>query len=178
MESVEEQIVESDEQLVRAVMGGRREAFAELIRRHERRVHAVAWVVLRDHHAAQDVTQETFLKAYEGLGRLKRAEEFSGWVAVIARRTAMDQWHRTKRVWLAAEVPEEGAEDGPVGGAAEVVGAVSRLPEWEQRVVWLRFFEGMGVAEIAERLQRPVGTVTKQLSRGLARLRTTMKEKP
>src|SRR5262249_57094256 len=79
----------ADEEIVRAVLRGDREAFALLVSRHERAVWATAWRVLRDNHAAADAGQEAFLQAFRRLGDLRRPEQFGVWVLRIARREAI-----------------------------------------------------------------------------------------
>jgi RNA polymerase sigma-70 factor (ECF subfamily) len=68
--------MKSDAELVAAVLNGNQETFAALFRRHERSVLAVALAVVRDHHLAQDVVQETFVTAYERLTTLRRPQSF------------------------------------------------------------------------------------------------------
>jgi len=62
--------------------------------------------------------------------------------------------------------------------AALVLGVLSRIPEREQQIVLLRYFDGLAVADIASRLGCPVGTVTKRLTRALGRLRDRVRELP
>ena len=87
----------SDSELVNAVLDGEREAYAVLVARYERAVRATALAVLRDHHAAQDVAQEAFVSAYEKLGRLRKPATFGGWVIAIARNTALTAGRRRSR---------------------------------------------------------------------------------
>jgi len=70
--------VQSDADLVEAVLGGDRASFEVLVRRHERAVLGVALGILRDFHAAQDAVQESFVAAYEQLGTLRDAPRFRG----------------------------------------------------------------------------------------------------
>ena len=160
--------MQTDEQIVDAVLSGERAAFAELVRRYERQVHAVVWGVLRDHHAAEDVMQEVFVKAYERLGEW-RGGAMGAWLVVMAKRAAIDQVRRGRRV--VSEVSEVAVDAVVEEDAAAVMAAVGRLGEREQKVVLLRYFSGMSVAEIAGVMGCPVGTVTKRLSRAIERLR-------
>jgi RNA polymerase sigma-70 factor (ECF subfamily) len=72
--------MQADAEIVRAVLGGNREAFAALVARHERAVWATAWRVLRDDHAAADAAQDAFLQAFRRLGDLRRPEQFGVWL--------------------------------------------------------------------------------------------------
>lgn len=169
----------SDATLVDRALGGDRTAYGELICRYTQCVMATAWHVLRDYHAAEDAVQEVFLHAYQKLGGLRDHGRFGPWVIQIARRHAVRAAaNRKKTVSLdAAETPAASDADrhsatGQLGDdQQELLDAVARLPEHEQVVVALRYFQDRGVHEIAEITGRPVGTVTKQLSRSHRRLR-------
>jgi RNA polymerase sigma-70 factor (ECF subfamily) len=174
-----------DAELVEAVLEGKREAFAELVARYERVVRSVAFGVLRDHHAAQDATQEAFVLGYRKLGNLRDGEAFGAWVMAIGRRAAIDMARARERNRTMVEVGarERGSAESATDDAdaeqraAEVVTAVERLPENERTVVMLRYFGGQSVAEVAQATQRPIGTVTKQLSRAMGRLREKLRER-
>jgi predicted RNA polymerase sigma factor len=81
--------VQSDSELVQAVLAGDRRAYERLFERHERSVLAAALAVLGNYHAAQDVAQEAFVKAYRSLGGLRKKSSFGPWVRKIARREAI-----------------------------------------------------------------------------------------
>ena len=80
---------QSDHALVDAVVAGDKASFAELVRRYEPVARAAAVAILRDTHLAQDVLQETFLRAYTKLGKLADRSRFGPWVLKIARREAL-----------------------------------------------------------------------------------------
>jgi RNA polymerase sigma factor (sigma-70 family) len=170
---------QSDDLLVRDVLDGNGVAYAELVRRHERLVHAAAWAILRDHHAAQDVTQETFVKAYRGLAGIRLRNAFGPWLLTIARRTATDVARARRRTVSIPDLPHNAPADAiDEDGSALLLAALARLPDHEQQVVLLRYFEDLPVADIAARLGGTVNTITKRLSRGLGRLRAQLKEMP
>jgi RNA polymerase sigma-70 factor (ECF subfamily) len=171
--------MKTDAEIVRAVLDGDLEAFAALVARHERAVWATAWRVLRDDHAAADASQEVFLLAFRRLRSLLRPEQFGVWLLRIARRQSVHMARRRVREPsrsiddAGCDLPQE-RENGRVtqfsADADELLAAVARLPEHERLVVSLRYFEGYSVAEVASALGRPIGTVTKQLSRAIERL--------
>ncbi len=167
----------STEELTGAAKSGDSAAFTELVRRHERAAWIVAWKVLRDHHAALDATQNAFVEAYCKLSQLRDSAQFGVWLMRIAHREALRMARRGVR-----EVPMDAA--GQVAGPAvssvkldqdALVTAVAGLPEHERLVVILRYFNGHSMEEVAQLTGRPVGTVTKQLSRAVERLRTVYK---
>jgi RNA polymerase sigma-70 factor, ECF subfamily len=166
-----------DDHLVREVLGGSRDAYAILVRRYERQAHAAAWVIVRDHHAAQDVAQEAFIKAYEQLGRLRQPRTFGVWLLTIARRTAADRVRTKNRLVFVPTVPDSATFDAPAESDADLIlTLVASLPSREQQVLLFRYVDSLPVADIAVLLGCPVGTVTKQLSRALSRLRDRLKE--
>ena len=164
----------SSAELVRLAQAGDQSAFAELVGRYERVVTASAWAVLRDFHAAQDVAQECFVIAHGQLRSLRAADAFGPWLLRTVRREALRRAARSRTmISINADAHEAAA---PAGGGWEeefesVVEALSRLPEQERVVVVLRYLDVLSVNEIAQATDRPVGTVTKQLSRALERLR-------
>ena len=167
----------ADAEIVRAVLRGDREAFAALVARHERAAWATAWRVLRDDHAAADAGQEAFLRAFQRLGDLRRPEQFGAWLLRIARREAIRLGRRRSRErGLSPDDPGAGPHPTRLSAdAGGLLAAVARLPEHERLVVVLHYLDGHSVAEVASALGRPVGTVTKQLSRAIERLRVTTK---
>ena len=165
----------TNDELIHAVLRGDQAAFADLVRRYERAAWATAWKVLRDYHATQDATQEAFVTAYRQLGQLRNPAHFGLWLLRITRREALRVARRRGRAR-----PLDAAGDLVAGAAAErltpeageVLLALGRLPDHERLVVALRYLDGLPVAEVARLTGRPVGTVTKQLSRALERLRS------
>ncbi len=170
--------MQADTELVKAVLGGERSAFAELVRRYERAVRGVALSVLGDSHAAEDVAQDCFVIAYEKLAELRKPEAFGYWVLKIARREAISRSRsRVKMASLeeskiAAAKDRDGQLDEDL---QEVLAAVMKLPGHERQVVMLKYFNGRSTRQIAQMTGRAIGTVSKQLSRAHKRLRRILK---
>lgn len=164
----------TDQELVEATLKGEPEAFGQLVERYERGACAVIVPIIGDIHLAQDVTQEAFIKAYQNLAELRRPSAFAAWLFQIARRLAL-AWLQQQPPVQARPMHEGLSRSQPNGRLDErseqLLAAVLELPCQEQRVVMLRYFKGHTVHDIATILDRPVGTVTKQLSRARARLR-------
>ncbi|MDB5354234.1 MAG: sigW 15 [Phycisphaerales bacterium] len=167
-------MVESDEELVQRVRHGEREAFSRLVERYEQPALVVANAILHSWHDARDVVQDAFVTAFERLNRLWSPHKFGGWLLRIVRRRAL--WHRRRQVArsrllvLMAQGPgrEHAFTDEP---AIDMAALIARLPEQECVVVSLRHLKELSVAQIARITGRPVGTVTKQLSRAYTRMR-------
>ena len=174
--------MESDQQLVESVLRGDREAYAQLVERYQHAVFAAALRMLRDREAASDAAQNAFVTAYENLRRLRDRRAFGAWLLVIARREALSLSRDRPRM-----VPLEAAHDQAAATVAdedaldrqprEMMAALSSLPDHEQRVLMLRYFDSQPVGSIAEITGRSVGTVTKQITRALRRLRKLLGER-
>ena len=164
----------NDAEIVEQVQAGGIDAFAELVLRYERLVRAAAWNILRDRHAAEDVTQEAFVAALETIGLLRNAAKFGPWLLAIARnRAAKTVRSRCRAAVAIGQIQAEGTADArPLSDAsAALLELFERLPEHERIIVGLKNLQGHSVQEIAEITARPIGTVTKQLSRAYERLR-------
>jgi RNA polymerase sigma-70 factor (ECF subfamily) len=169
----------TNDELIAAILAGEQAAFAELLRRYERAAWVTAWKVLRDYHAAQDATQNAFVEAYRRLGQLRSSAHFGLWLLRITRREALRLARRrgqAQSLASAPDLPVSPAADPLTPEADDLLRALGRLPEHERLVVALRFLDGHSVAEVARLTGRPVGTVTKQLSRAIARLRSLFRE--
>jgi RNA polymerase sigma-70 factor, ECF subfamily len=169
----------SDSELVERVRRGDLESFDALCRRYERTVLAVALARLRDIHAAEDVAQATLLVAFQRLSTLTDPSKFGPWIIKIARRQAIG-WRRQRQTTAAVReegVPEIAACDVTATDwieKAHMLELIDRLPDRERVLIGLRFFDGHSLTEIAQITGRPLGTVTKQLSRATVRLRSAL----
>jgi len=160
--------------LVGRARRGDRAAFDRLVARYEKPALLAAGAILRSWHDARDCTQEAFVTAYVKLNRLWRPNQFGAWLMQIVRRQTLAELRRRRsRPTTEGNLPDDVAETGPRtwGLSNELAELIGRLPEQEFAVVTLRHIEEMTVAQIAAATGRPVGTVTKQLSRAYARLR-------
>jgi len=168
-------------ELVTAAQAGDQSAFAELVRRYERVVTATAWSRLRDFHAAQDVAQESFVKAFSHLASLRSPDAFGSWLLTLVSREAQLRAKRTRPVASLEGVDPLSLVARDVCLSVEqtnMVEALARLPEQERIVVVFRYLDGLTVNDIATATGRPIGTVTKQLSRAIHRLRQWLTKVP
>ena len=175
---------QSDAVLIERVRRGEVQAYGLLVARYERVVLAAVLPVVRDPHAAQDVVQDAFVDCYLKLPALRDPSRFAGWLLKAAGRQAVHVARRGVRSRLRIE--SSGLSDDNAPAARDLAGlvlsdererllqAVRRLPAHERVAVSLRYFEGKGVHEIAQITARPVGTVTKQLTRAIQRLRSDL----
>ncbi len=172
--------IQSDSDLVKAVLTGDKNAYGRLFEQYERSVQATALAILFDYNAAQDATQQAFVKAYMKLGELRNGSAFGPWIRKIAKREAILISRRMKKQkYLKPFVAQEN-EESSINRIDEtnrkVLNAVMRLPAHERVVIMLHYFDDHPVKMISEMTGRPVGTITMQLSRARARLHKWLKE--
>jgi RNA polymerase sigma-70 factor, ECF subfamily len=151
----------SDQALVGQVRRGDRDAFAQLVDRHRARIFAILYRTVGDREMAEDLTQETFVKAYERLDAFSpEIARFQSWLITIATRTAIDH-HRRKRPSESLEhLAEEKGWDPPSDArtdagleceetSEQVHRYLQKLPERQRVAVTLKHIEGLPFAEIA-----------------------------
>ena len=171
----------SDAQLVARVRLGDVEAFGQLAERYERSLLALALARLHDFHQAEDAVQETLLRAFRRLETLRDDAKFAPWLVQIAQRQVVDSV-RTRQIPIGfpLDASSQTTADDKNPHAwiknEQLLSLVARLPDHERVLVGLRYFDGQSMTEIAAILARPIGTVTKQLSRAMVRLRSWYKE--
>lgn len=163
----------SDSEVVQRVKRGEVQAYGALVGRYERGALAAALAVLRDLHAAQDVVQDVFVLCYTKLNKLRDGSRFANWLLRTVRREAVRTARRQRRAAeTIKQVPQAGSDSEVFDDERQMLlVCVSRLPRHERVMIALRYFDGHSVKEISQMTGRPIGTVTKQLSRGIERLR-------
>ena len=175
-----------DVALVRHTLAGDETAFATLVEKYRKQVHALAWRTIGDFHIAQDITQETFLNAHQKLGVLKDPQRFSGWLNAIATRLCL-AWFREKRlsVQLSENISNVTRRNDPYSGylvgeqaneasqeLREIVKKwLAKLSENERTVITLHYFDGMLCEDIAVFLGVTPNTVKSRLNRARNRLK-------
>ena len=167
-------VEQADVQVVQRVQRGDVQAYGELVERYERGVLAVVWPIVRDGHSARDVVQDAFVQAFLSIQSLRDGSRFGPWLLKAAQREALRAARRSRRKPMRlAETEPAVQEDARLldDERQQLLNRVRCLPAHERAVVTLRYFDGRSVQEIARLTSRPVGTVTKQLSRALRRLR-------
>ena len=145
--------VPTDEALVAATLAGDEAAFAELARRHKRKVFGLAARFTRNPHDLEDLAQTVFLRVWRSLGGVRAAAPFEHWLARIAIRCCYDFLRASKR--RPPELPLDAADAVPApddaGHAREIVhAALARLKPDERLVLTLLELENHSVREISE----------------------------
>jgi RNA polymerase sigma-70 factor (ECF subfamily) len=169
-----------ERELVLSAQRGSREAFAELVRAHQRRAYAVARAIVLDHHDAEDAVQDGFLHAYRALARFRPGEPFGAWLHRIVANAALDL-QRRRKVRSTGVLPETVAL--PFRDPAEadelrrrLSAALEQLSERQRAVIVLHDVEGFRHAEIGEMLGIPEGTARSDLHHARAALRRMLSD--
>jgi RNA polymerase sigma-70 factor, ECF subfamily len=164
--------------LVRDAQRGSSDALEELFRRHWRRAHRAAYLVIGDPGAAEDIAQEAFLSAIRALDRFDRRRPFGPWLHRITVNRAIDFARaRSLRAEQALVGAAETAASPPDAIADDLMAALAALDPEHRAAVVLRYVLEYTPGEIAAMLDLPRGTVNSRLRRGLDRLRPTIEER-
>ena len=165
-----------DDELVRAALGGDKDAFAELITRHWATAVALATRLLGSADLARDAAQEASITALTGLGRLRDPERFGPWYCGIALNVAR-RWRRQLRAEPATVLPDRASTElSPAERAEltelalEVRAAVAQLADGQRQAVLLFYLQGLTHREVAAELAISVGAVKARLHQARAAL--------
>ncbi len=178
--------VSRDEKWVRQTLAGSEEAFAEIVQRYQRPVFSVVVRMVRDAGLAEDLTQETFIKAFRALKSFDPKRKLSSWLFTIAHNTAIDHLRKKSLQIVPLEAETEGqdlletlpAADSETPERAAMSHELALAFEQELRamrpeyaeILVLRFQEGLAYEEISEVTGLPIGTVKTHLFRARRQL--------
>lgn len=186
----------SDDELVKAARRGDRRAFEELVARHRDKIYARACSMVRNRDEAYDLSQETWIKAWQRLQQFQGESSFATWITRIAINVCLDFLRRQKRVHFeSTETLEETiggverlmppVESDPLQGLERqelrerIDAAMAQLSDAHRLVLVLHEFEGLEYKEVARRMKCSLGTVMSRLfyaRRRLASLLAGLKE--
>jgi RNA polymerase sigma-70 factor (ECF subfamily) len=173
------------EDLVRRSRAGDLEAFNEIVRRYYEITFRLAFRMLGERAAAEDATQEIFVKAWRNLRRFRGAARFSTWLHTIAVRQCLDAAKRRFRDASRSQplIPENGFELEDLPAASpfndrdlrlSIQEAIEKLPEKLKVVVTLHFFSDYSMAEVAAALDLHPNTIRQRLNQAIQRLKATL----
>lgn len=168
-----------DRELARRCQEGEAVAYTELVRRHRRAVRGIAYAIVACSDDAEDVVQETFVRAYGAIAQYNGRHEFGGWIRRIAVNCAVeklrDRERRDRLVRNVASARHQTPVSPPEHAArtelqARVRRAVERLPLRQRLAISLFGLDDMNLAETAQAMRCSVGTVKQHLYRARRRL--------
>ncbi len=180
----------SDAQLIQRTLEGDDAAFTELVEKYQKQVHALVWRKIGDFHFAEEITQDTFIKAHQQLRTLKKPQRFASWLYVIASNLC-STWLRNKNIRTQLQEQIENTVDERATYSEHIVTEnnqitvetqrnvvqklLSKLKESERTVMTLHYLGEMSCTEISEFLGVSTNTIKSRLRRAQQRLK---KEEP
>jgi RNA polymerase sigma-70 factor, ECF subfamily len=170
-------MIENDQFIIRQCLDGRPDEFRHLIMRYQSGIISFLTGRLKDRNLVDEAAQETFVRAYFNLSTLKSPEKFHSWLIGIADRVSKEQRRDRNKVIGLDAVKKIPCEEIQKSEDYKLEEAVAMLDEPYRQVVLLRFYSEQSCQQIAETLNVPIGTVTKQLSRAYEKLRSFLEEK-
>ena len=175
-----------DVKLIQRVLAGDENAFATLIEKYQRQVHALAFRKVRDFHTAEDITQETFLRVHQKLATLNDPTKFSGWLYAIVNHLCI-AWYRKNRLQVQSleethiseietdvysqYIATEHAKTTAVAQQDLVKRLLTKLKESDREVITLHYFEEMTSSEIGGFLGVSENTIKSRLYRARQQLK-------
>ena len=170
----------NDANLIQRTLEGDQQAFAALVEKYQKQIHALAWQKIGDFHIAQEITQDAFLAAYQKLATLTHHSQFAGWLYVIARNKCKN-WHRKKglalqsleetdpveleEVYYSEYMTQQREEAANRKRRAIVQKLLSKLQESERTVVNMYYIAEMTCEDIGKFLGVSPNTVRSRLHR-------------
>lgn len=179
----------SDLELIQRAKKGDKRAFGDLVRRHQRKVYALCFRLGGSHDAADDLTQEAFIKAFQAIATFDESFPFTAWIMRIASNNALNYIKRQKfqvsgeegEVILDSQTssytednPHENLNQQEIDSRYQT--ALNALPPDFRTVFVLRMHEELSYEEIADRLKISVGTVMSRLHRARQRMASDLKD--
>ncbi|GIV96005.1 MAG: ECF RNA polymerase sigma factor SigW [Herpetosiphonaceae bacterium] len=170
----------SQPELIGRARRGDEAAWETLVREHQEAVFRLAYLMLGDTDEAEDIAQETFIRAFKALDSFAANRPLRPWLLRIASNLARNQRRSASRylaalrrvVRLSPEQVAPSVDQSTLHSEAQtVVAAVRRLSPSDQEVIYLRYFLELPEAEMAQALGVAPGTIKSRLHRALARLR-------
>jgi RNA polymerase sigma-70 factor, ECF subfamily len=181
-------VTSADTDLISRAAGGDASAFQALVERHRSMVYRVAYQFAGNHHDAEDIAQEVFIKVYRSLDRFRQDAQLSSWLYRIVMNACIDHHrrhsptgsapfgeeaaHRMLNTPEETPGPEERAYAGELGTVLE--SAIADLPKGQRIVFVMRHHQGLKLCEIADALGLAEGTVKRQLHAAVHRLRQAL----
>ncbi|MDN5346996.1 MAG: polymerase sigma-70 factor, subfamily [Clostridia bacterium] len=171
----------TDAELVALVVGGNKEAFAELVKRYQRQVYSLAYRLVNNQEDALDLSQDIFLKLYQNLGKYDPQRPFSPWLYRLACNVCYTSLRRRPQEALPLDKVIEFTPLVPLDGGPEdyyesrevqelVRRAIAELPENYRVPIVLRYLENLTYQQIADIMELPLSTIETRLYRGKALL--------
>ncbi len=171
-------MTETDKYYVERCLDGHPDDFRYIVRRYQAVLLAHLAGKLGNRDKAEEAAQESLVRAYFNMSKLRKPGSFFSWLLGIADRVAKEH-QRKEMLHQQREVIRSFSQEAASPELSQDYGleaAIAELPESYRRVVLLRYYGGRSCSQVAEQLDMPLGTVTKTLSRAYAMLRNALQQ--
>jgi RNA polymerase sigma-70 factor (ECF subfamily) len=180
----------TDMDILSEVSAGKVDAYGKIVGRYHGRLYNFIYRFVGDRETAEDIVQETFLRAFRKRDEYRAIANFSTWLFTIAGNLAKSELRRRKRWRMISaerdeetdtgmELPDESARPDKVAESSiadvQIQNAINSLPNNYRQVILLRDVEGMSYQEISEIVDCPVGTVKSRVNRARLKLQQKLK---
>ncbi|MDZ7724033.1 MAG: sigma-70 family RNA polymerase sigma factor [candidate division KSB1 bacterium] len=180
-------------QLIERALQDDQQAFTEIVNRYRRQIYHFIYRMVKDDAQAQDLTQETFIKAFRALASFNSNYAFTTWLYKIASNNCIDHFRKKRLSTYSLDTPIK-SKDGDLkrdfaasdqGPESEMISrekenqietAINSLPEKYREAILLRHTKDKSYEEIAEMLNVPLGTVKVRIFRAREMLKRQLKE--
>jgi RNA polymerase sigma factor (sigma-70 family) len=181
-----EKVQVSDSELVTLYIRGNEKAFEKLVQRHKSRIYTTIYLIVKDQYVAEDLLQDTFIKAVDTIksGRYNDEGKFLPWIIRIAHNLAIDYFRRDKRypnvvfedgssVFNTLDFSEDSVESIQIRQETheQLREMIQRLPDVQKQVLIMRHYEDMSFQEIADSTGVSINTALGRMRYALINLR-------
>ncbi|WP_149240983.1 RNA polymerase sigma factor [Dyadobacter sp. 32] len=181
-----EKVLVSDSELVTLYVRGNEKAFEKLVQRHKSRIYTTIYLIVKDQYVAEDLLQDTFIKAVDTIksGRYNDEGKFLPWIIRIAHNLAIDYFRRDKRypnvvfedgssVFNTLDFAEDSVESIQIRQETheQLREMIQRLPDVQKQVLIMRHYEDMSFQEIADATGVSINTALGRMRYALINLR-------
>lgn len=174
-------------------------AFAELVRFYQKKAYGLAYSFLKNHHDAEDISQEAFVKAFENLGSFDRTRSFNSWFLTIVANLSKNKirWKKVRERFTfsldavsndsekdgqAMQVADRNPQIDPILETGHTIlaenlnRALDGLPTQQRTAIQLKMVEGYKISEVANVMNLAEGTVKTHIFRGMEKLKKNIGE--
>jgi RNA polymerase sigma-70 factor (ECF subfamily) len=174
----------TERQVIEKAAKGDRMAFHRLVMEHSHAMFRLAWRLTADEHAAEDIVQEAFIKAWRKLGEFRMESSFKSWLHRITVNAAMDHLRKhSRRSKFETQEPEwEPADHGPMAAdtgrqldiSKQTQAAMMQLSVTERTALLLKHYEGHSIAEIAQIMETTTRACKQNIFRAVRKMRVAL----
>lgn len=167
------------ERLIKNAQNGDEQAMTELITIHKGLVYTIVIRMTNDYDAGQDLTQETFIKVFMNIKKVKNAEHFKPWICTIARNVVRDYFRKERRHQIVSldDVKDfRGPSESAVTRRRMIIqDALAKLAERDRMLLTLAYYQGLSLGEVAQVMKMSEANIKVCIHRARKRLREYLK---